>query len=286
MPSFLPPDYHSPKGRVISTRAATTATRIRVARSFQAGERCLDRTKADHISMLEYFQFVRGQRHLAQPRLIATLEIFDREERFLDANPCVLARDGVRGVERREVDPRRGITPGIDPPDNHLVLCDCDALHNLLLILQNVEKNEGVVMAASGVNRVGTLIRVNTACLTDLFDAFGSEVDRGGLAVFRGAHLQPASRVFSDAICESAQRITWCGTRIPRLPVRKDAGAVANHLVIAPPLVRKCPLPKKSPTTTPLAAIRGSSPTRSTRLNAGLSRRRPDIQSWLQRGRR
>ena len=47
----------------------------------------------------------------------------------------MLARDCARGVELREVDLWRDSAIGIDPPDNHMVLLDCDTLHNLLVLL-------------------------------------------------------------------------------------------------------------------------------------------------------
>src|SRR5579863_9445616 len=51
----------------------------------------------------------------------------------------MLARNCVRGVERREVDIWRYSTAWIDSPDNHLVPFECDALHNLLILL-NIQK--------------------------------------------------------------------------------------------------------------------------------------------------
>src|SRR5579863_10028722 len=84
---------------------------------------------------MEQFRLVRGQGQLAQPRLISTLEIFEREAGFLKANPRVLAGDRTRGVELREVNLWRIPTPGIDPPDYYRTLFDRDALHNLLVLL-------------------------------------------------------------------------------------------------------------------------------------------------------
>ena len=63
--------------------------------------------------------------------------------------------------------------------------------------------------ASSGIDSAGTRARVDTARLTDLFDALGTEVDRGGLAVFRRAHLKPGMGVFFDAIGEPADSICW-----------------------------------------------------------------------------
>lgn len=63
--------------------------------------------------------------------------------------------------------------------------------------------------ASSGIDSAGTRARVDTARLTDLFDAFGAEVDRGGLAVFLRAHLKPGMGVFSDALGEPTDSIGW-----------------------------------------------------------------------------
>src|SRR5215469_16625462 len=86
-----------------------------------------------------------------------------------------------------------------------------------------------MALASNGIDSVGARARVDTTCFTDLFDAFGAEIDRGGLAVFRRAHLKPGMGVFSDAIREPADSIGWWGACIPRAPVFEDAGTVPNH---------------------------------------------------------
>src|SRR5437588_9475352 len=82
---------------------------------------------------------------------------------------------------------------------------------------------------SSGIDSVGTGARVDTARLTDLCDAFGAEVNRGGLAVFLRAHLKPGMGVFSDAIGKSAESVSRCGACIRRLPIFEDASAMPNH---------------------------------------------------------
>ena len=65
-----------------------------------------------------------------------------------------------------------------------------------------------MALTSSGIDSIGTHARINTARLTDLFDAFGTEVDRDGLAVFLRAHLKPGMGVLYDAIGKSAESLS------------------------------------------------------------------------------
>src|SRR5207248_6923375 len=70
---------------------------------------------------------------------------------------------------------------------------------------------------------------VDTTRFTDLFDAFGTEVDRGSLAVFLRAHFKPGVGVCVDLVGESSQSISCWGTRIARTPILEDTSTMPNH---------------------------------------------------------
>ena len=91
-----------------------------------------------------------------------------------------------------------------------------------------------MALPSRGINRIGTLACVDPTRLTDLFDAFGSEVDGGGLTIFLRAYLKPRMGVFADAIGELAYGIGWCDVLISCLPVLRGRERCARSF---PPLL-------------------------------------------------
>src|SRR5579884_4393856 len=86
-----------------------------------------------------------------------------------------------------------------------------------------------MALTASGVNLVSANIGVDAAGLIDLFDAFGAEVDRGGLAVFRCAHLKPCQCIFFDTVGKPTDGLGRRGACIPLFPVCEDTVAMSDH---------------------------------------------------------